>query len=228
MSEFHKAYDGEIDFFTMIAILWEGKWFIFGFAALAALIGLGYLQVTQPKFKVSASYTLNIYPVFSQPTCDYNMKPNMNCMERSANQRLLSLLGGDWDKDKKSSTLFFSTSTSSDGSEYEAQVERANTLLTNEIYLDATRELAFIQTEMSDALLNTERVATNYLNAKRTIEAIDRGQSAITLRSLSVVRSSPKAPIILALATTFGGLIGVFFFVVRNTIKMRKQLLAKG
>lgn len=223
MSEFHKAYDDEIDFFTMIAILWEGKWFILGFAALAALIGLGYLQVTQPKFKVSASYTLNIYPVFSQQTCDYDM----NCMERGANQRLLSLLGGSWDKDKKSSTLFFSTSTSSDTSEYEAQVERANTLLTNEIYLDAARELAFIQTEMSDALLNTERVATNYLNAKRTIETIDRGQSAITLRSFSVVKSSPKAPIILALATTFGGLIGVFFFVVRNTIKMRRQLLAK-
>ena len=66
------------------------------------------------------------------------------------------------------------------------------------------------------------------LNAKRVIQSIDNGQSAITFGSVSVVKSSPKVSLILALSVVLGGMIGVFFILVRNAITKRKEQLSKA
>ena len=115
-----------------------------------------------------------------------------------------------------------------DLNEYQSQIEEANIALTNEVYLEATNELALIQNELTDALLGTERVATNMLNAKRIIQFIDNGQSAITFGSVSVVKSSPKVSLILPFLVVLGGMVGVFFILVRNAIAKRKEQLAKA
>ena len=121
------------------------------------------------------------------------------------------MLGNSWSKGKKSSTLSFSTLLLLEQNQYDVQIQQANTALTNEVYLEAKTELALIQTELTDALLSTERVATNMLNAKRIIQSIDSGQSVISFGSVSVVKSSPKVPLILALSVVLGGMVGVIF-----------------
>ena len=63
---------------------------------------------------------------------------------------------------------------------------------------EAESELALIESLSNDSVLATEQVATNLLNAKRVIRSIDNGQSAITVGPVSVVKSSPKMPLILA------------------------------
>ena len=219
MNEMNEIQDGEIDLFDLCLTLWGGKWLIGAFVVLAIFIGYGYSQVVQPKYDVSVPYTINVYSVSSQQIC----KSASNCKEAQTKKLLLSLLGVGW-----SSNLSLSTTTPLDESEYEAQLERANVALTNELYIEATTEVALIETELADALLNTERVATNMLNAKRLIQTIDRGQTAITFSSVSVVKTSPKVPQILVLSLVLGWIIGVGFILVRNAIRKLKERLAKA
>ena len=129
---------------------------------------------------------------------------------------------------RKSSTLSFSTFSPLEQNQYDVQIQQANIAFTNEVYLEATTELAFMRTELTDALLATERVATNMLNAKRVIKSIDSGQSAISFGSISVVKSSPKVPHIIAVSVVLGGMVGVFFILARNAITKRKEQLVKG
>ena len=223
MNEMNKVQDDEIDLFELFQTLWDGKWLISVFVALATLIGFGYSQVVQPKYDVSVPYTTNIYSVSAQQICSRDMK----CIESETIKRLLSLLENSWAKKRKSSTLSFLTSFPLEENQYDALIQQANTALTNEVYIEASTELALIQTELTDALLGTERVATNMLNAKRIIQSIDGGQSVISFGSISVVKSSPKVPLILALSFVLGGTVGVFFILVRNAIAKRKEQLAK-
>lgn len=120
-----------------------------------------------------------------------------------------------------------STTTPLDLNEYQSQIERANVALTNEVYVEATNELTLIQTELTGALLSTERVATNILNAKRIFQSIDNGQNVATFGSVVIIKSSSKVPFIVALSAVLGGTIGVFFILIRNVIKKRKEQLTK-
>jgi LPS O-antigen subunit length determinant protein (WzzB/FepE family) len=223
MSKMNQVQDDEIDLFELFQTLWDGKWLISAFVVLATLIGFGYSQVAQPKYDVSVPYTSSIYSVSAQQICD----GNIDCIETEAIKRFLSLLGNSWSKRKKSSTLSFSTSAPLEQNQYDVQIQQANKALTNEVYLEAKTELSLIQTELTGALLGTEIVATNMLNAKRIIQSIDSGQSVISFGSASVVKSSPKVPLILALSVVLGGIVGVFFILVRNAITKRKEQLVK-
>jgi hypothetical protein len=219
MNQMNQVKDDEIDLFDFFETLWDGKWQISAFVALATLIGFGYSQVVQPKYDVSVPYSFNIYSVSTQQICGIKI----GCMEVETKKRLSSLLEGEW-----TSNISLTTTAPLDLNEYQSQIEEANIALTNEVYLEATAELSLMQTELTDALLSTERVATNMLHAKRIIQSIDSGQSAISYGPVSVVKSSPKVPLILALSVVLGGMIGVFFLFVRNAITKRKEQLAKA
>ena len=132
---------------------------------------------------------------------------NFRCLKTNARERLLPLLEGDWN-----SGLRFSTASPLQLSEYEAQIERMNVAFTHEIYSEAKNEVTVIQSELTDAFLSTEIVAGTMLNAKRIIQSVDNGQNAISVGSVSVVKSALNLPIILVLSVLFGGMIGVFFY----------------
>ena len=157
----NQVQDDEIDLFELFQTLWDGKWLISAFVVLATLIGFGYSQVAQPKYDVSVPYTSSIYCVSAQQICDG--------VETGAIKRFLSLLGNSWSKGKKSSTLSFSTSAPLEQNQYDVQIQQANKALTNEVYLEAKTEFSLIQTELTGALLCSEIVAKNMLNAKRII-----------------------------------------------------------
>lgn len=224
MSEFRPTYDDAIDLFDLFQTLWNGKWIISAFVVLATLIGFGYAQVAQPKYYVSVKYTTNIYSVSALQLCGNGIA----CLESQTIKRFLSLLGDGWSKKNKSSTLAVSISSPMEKSDYDVQIEKASTALTNEVFGEATAALALIQTELTDTLLSTERVATNMLNAKRIIRSIDNGQSVITFGSVSIVKSSPKVPMILVLSVLLGGMVGVLYTLIRNVIAKRKEQLAKA
>jgi hypothetical protein len=111
---------------------------------------------------------------------------------------------------------------------YETIFSDALSRVTESIRNEAASELASIESLSNANMLATERVATNMLNAKRIIQSIDNGQSAMTLGFVSVSKTSPKVPLILALSVVFGGMIGVFFILVRNAIRKRKKQLSEA
>ena len=218
----NQAQDDEIDLFELFQTLWDGKWLISVIVTFTTLIGFGYLQVAQPKYDVAASYKVNIYSVNHQQMCE----GKIGCMESQVIKRFISLLEGEWRKKKRGKDLLLSTTMPSDLSEYKAQTERANAALTNEIYKEATSEIALIKRELTGAMLNTERVATNMLNALKVVQSIESGQSAVTFDSFSVVKSSPKFSVTLPLSVVLGGGIGATYVIILNAIRKRKQKLA--
>ena len=222
MSEARPIYDDEIDLLELFQTLWEGKWLIGLFIAIATLMGLGYAQAsqTEPKYDVSVPYIFNIYSVSAQQTCN----SNIGCMEAEAKKRLSFFLGDTW-----SPSFSFRTTTPLDSSEYQSQIKIANAALTDEMYEEAKAEVVFIQTEIANALLSTERVATNMLNAKRVMRHIDSGQRAISFGSVVVAESpSPNVLRVLAPASVLGGMVGVFFVLIRNALSKRRERLSEA
>jgi hypothetical protein len=137
-------------------------------------------------------------------------------------------LGGGWSLNSKGNSITFSTPTPSAVNVYEDILSNALTSTNEALRSEAISELASIESVSNENVLATERVATNMLNAKRVIQSIDNGQNVITFGSVSVVKSSPKVPLILALSVVLGGMVGVFFILVRNAITKRKEPLAKA
>ena len=64
-------FDDEIDLIALFETFWQRKWVISVFVILAVLLGLVYSKVAIPKYKVSASYFFNAYPVSSIQLCAF-------------------------------------------------------------------------------------------------------------------------------------------------------------
>lgn len=232
MSEVRPTYDDELDLFEFFETLWDGKWLISAFVVLATLIGFGYSQVAQPKYDVSVPYRVNVYSVLSQQICESNNQNQIDwrasdCLADGTLGYFVERLGSGWSLNSKRNTITFSTPTPSAVNAYEDILSNALTSTNEALRSEAISELASIESISNDNVLATERVATNMLNAKRVIQSIDNGQSAITFGSVSVVKS-PKVSLILALSVVLGGMVGVSFILVRNAIAKRKEQLAKA
>ncbi len=219
MSKVRPTDDDNVDLFELFETLWDSKWVISAFVALATLMGFAYSQLAQPVYYISAPYTLNIYSVNAQQICGNNVA----CLEKVAKKRLASLLGDEWNGNYKDNGRFsLSTTTLLALSEYQTQLESANVALTNEVYEEATAEIAFIKTELNDSLLTTEIVAKNMLRAMRVIQLIDNRQNVVSFGSVLVVKSSPKQSLIITLSFVFSSMLSAASVLVKYALKKRK------
>ena len=220
MSEERPMYDDEIDLFELFETLWDGKWLISAFVVLATSVGFGYSNAANPAnpvYIVSIPYTFNAYISGAQRT--------------NLDTRLLAVLGSGWKKHGNAPQLSVSTTAPLSTSEYETQIERVSVSLTKELAADTTAEIVEIETQMRDALLSTESVATRLLEGKSLLRDLDSGQDALSFGPISVEESpskKAKTPQILAFSAIFGGMLGVFVVLIRNAIKKRKEQLAKA
>jgi hypothetical protein len=64
MSEVRSKYDGEIDLFEFLETLWNGKWFISIFVAIAVLLGSGFLFFKEAAYQSKVFYSIDSYPPF--------------------------------------------------------------------------------------------------------------------------------------------------------------------
>lgn len=227
-------HDDEIDLFEIFQILWDGKRLISAFVALVMLIGLGYVQVAQSKYKVSAPYRVNVYSVLRQQICESNKQicesnnQISGCLDDGTLNILLDVLGGGWNVSNKNLTISKITSTPLPLNQYESLFSDALTRANDSIRGEAISELTLIDSLSNNSILGTEHVSTNLLNAKRVIQSIDNGQNVVALGSVSVVKISPKVSLILALSAVLGGMIGVLFVVIRSALRKRKSSWQKS
>ena len=223
MSQDHYSYDDEIDLFALLTTLWDGKWLIVSYTVLASLIGFGYSQAAQSKYNVSVPYSLNNIDSFSKNTI---CPKNDNC--------LAYLLSTGWTKDKKKLSLKLSTKSPLDITEYESQLEHANKVKTNEIYMSAKENVLFIKAELKEylSILKTE-LPENYfignvgfrqiLQSKKIIQSIDNGNTALTFGPIFISKISPKVPLILIISAMLGGILGSSIILIRSAILNRKK-----
>jgi len=222
MQEVPPPYDDELDLFELFETLWRGKWLISAFVAISVMSGFVYSQLAQPKFEVSVSFAAKLYSVSAQQICGQNV----GCIVGETSKQLMENLDSDWNLIKKSN-LVLSTEAPLNVKTYNDVFDKLNQTITNQIYNEALDEVTLIKTALNDALMSTERVATNILNATRIIKAIDSEQKAISFGSVAIKKTSPKVPLVLALSILLGGMIGVGFVLVKNTIRKRKESASK-
>ena len=232
MTEVRPPYDDEIDLFELFETLWRGKWLISAFVAISVMSGFVYSQLAQPKFEVSVSFAVKLYSVSAQQICEGEVSNKNNngvveCIQNEVSKQLMEDLDSNWNLTNKDSKLALSTEAPLNVKTYDDVFDKLNQTITNQIYNEALDEVTLIKTELNDALMSTERVATNILNATRIIKAIDSGQKAISFGSVAIKKTSPKVPLILALSILLGGMIGVVFVLVKNTIRKRKESASK-
>jgi len=231
MTEVRPPYDDELDLVELFETLWLGKWLISAFVAISVLSGFVYSQLTPPKFEVSVSFAVKLYSVSAQQICEGEVSNKNNgvveCIQNEVSKQLMEDLDSNWNLTNKDSKLTLSTEAPLNVKTYDDVFDKLNQTITNQIYNEALDEVTLIKTELNDALMSTERVATNILNATRIIKAIDSGQKAISFGSVAIKKKSPKVPLTLALSIVFGGLIGVIFVLVNNTIRKRKESASK-
>ena len=216
--------DNVIDFFELFKTLWDGKWLISACAALTMLTGFGYSQFTQPKYNVSAPFKIEAYASGFNFECG----EDISCKRSNAIRHLLAELDGGWVKTKRKWEINLSTSSPLSVSAYASQLETVNAALTNKAYQEAIGDLNVLKTELVDTLLSTETVARAALGANRVVRFVNQGGSIYTFGSVSVVKTSIKVELILALSVALGGIVGVVFTLARHAIKKSKDRLAKA
>ncbi|MGB1870426.1 MAG: Wzz/FepE/Etk N-terminal domain-containing protein, partial [Candidatus Puniceispirillaceae bacterium] len=64
MSEVRPPYDDEIDLFEFFETLWDGKWLISAFVAIAVLLGGGFLLLKGAVYESKLSYSVYEIPPF--------------------------------------------------------------------------------------------------------------------------------------------------------------------
>ena len=232
MTEVRTPYDDEIDLFELFETLWLGKWLISAFVAISVMSGFVYSQLAQPKFEVSVSFAVKLYSVSAQQICEGEVSNKNNngvveCIQNEVSKQLMEDLDSNWNLTNKDSKLALTTEAPLNVKTYDDVFDKLNQTITNQIHNEALDELTVIKTELNDALMSTERVATNILNATRIIKAIDSGQKAISFGSVAIKKISPKVPLILAISIVLGGLIGIVFVLVNNSIRKRKESASK-
>lgn len=229
MLEDRPTYNDEIDIFAVCQFLWDGKWLISSFAVLATLIGFGYSQAAQPKYNVLVSYELNyVSPLNGERFC-----------QNTGQCFATNLFNSGWTRVRNLSQLSLSTTTPLDVTEYQAQLERTNKIITNEIYEAAKADINLIKKEIEDFQTLLKKIqpgmqvimpthhSDKLLLTERIIRSIDNGKNAATFGSVSVIKAFPKTSLILTLSFILGGMFGVAFIFVRNTIRNRKEKLNK-
>ena len=104
-----------------------------------------------------------------------------------------------------------------------------NVLLKDEYVARAKEELTIIEARFNDLSTADSNIVNTILSIDRYIVSAEKGASVLAIQRPTMPKKvSPKSSLILAMSIVLGGMVGVFFILVRNAIAKRKEQLAKA
>ena len=99
-----------------------------------------------------------------------------------------------------------------------------NGLLKDEYVVRAKEELNIIETRFKDFSTANDSIISNILSIDRYIVSAEKGSSVLAIQRPTMPKKvSPKSSLILAMSVVLGGMVGVFFILMRNAITKRKE-----
>ena len=250
----NQVQDDEIDLFELFETLWDGKWLITAFVAIAVLLGGSFLLLKDAVYESKLIYSIDALPPFyeaNKASTDFQNKfysvsvfdewkqKNTNTslvfedfsatqvvdgfvLSKNEGKQLATLKKGSSFVLVKSNQLpilddFFNYAT------------HINELLTDEYVVRAKEELNIIEARFEDLGSADSNIVNTVLSIDRYIVTAEKGAKVFTIQHPTMPEKiSPKVSLILALSVVLGGMIGVFFILVRNAITKRKEQLAKA
>ena len=257
MNQMNQVQDDEIDLFELFQTLWDGKWLISAFVAIALLLGGGFLLLKDAVYESKLIYSVDTIPPFYEAdkvSTDFQNKfYSVGVFEEwKKNNSDTSLVFEDFsatevvdgfvlskNEDEQLATLESEKKGDSfvlvksnqlpilvDFFEY---VTHINGLLKDEYVVRAKEELNIIEARFKDfGSANSNNVNT-VLSIDRYIVTAEKGAKVLSIQHPTMPKKvSAKVSPILALSVVLGGMVGVFFILVRNAITKRKEQLAKA
>ena len=257
MSDVRPTYDDEIDLFEFFETLWDGKWLISAFVAIALLLGGGFLLLKDAVYESKLIYSVDTIPPFyeaDKASTDFQNKfYSVTVFEEwKKNNSDTSLVFEDFSatevvdgfvlsknedeqlailaSEKKGGSFVLVKSNQlpilDDFFEYATHI---NGLLKDEYVVRAKEELKIIDARFKDLSSADSNIVNTVLSIDRYIVSAEKGAKVVAIQRPTMPKKvSPKVSLILALSVVLGGMVGVFFILVRNAITKRKEQLAKA
>jgi len=256
MNEMNQVQVDEIDLFELLQTLWDGKWLISAFVAIAVLLG-GFLFLQNQKYQSKVIYSIDTIPPFyeaNKALTDFQRKFYSVSVfnEWKQNNSNTSIVFEDFSTNESVDGFLVSKSQSKqlatfgsekhDGSfvliesnqlaisdDFFKYATHINGLLKAEYIERAKDELNIIETRFKDFSTANDAIISQILTIDRYVVSAEKGSSVLSIRRPTMPKKvSPKSFFILAISIVLGGMVGVFFILVRNVIKKRKEHLAKA
>ena len=257
MSEVRPPYDDEIDLFEFIETLWDGKWLISAFVAIALLLGSGFLLLKDAVYESKLIYSVDSIPPFyaaGKVSTDFQNKfYSVTVFEEwKKNNSDISLVFEDLSATQDIDGFVLSknedeqfailTSEKKGGSfvlvksnqlpildDFFEYATHINGLLKDEYVVRAKEELNIIDARFKDLGSADSNIVNTVLSIDRYIVTAEKGAKGLAIQRPTMPKKvSPKVSLTLALSVVLGGMVGVFFILVRNAITKRKEQLAKA
>ena len=260
----NQVQDDEIDLFELFQTLWNGKWLISTFVAIAVLLGGGFLLLKDAVYQtkiflsVDGSVPLNKKQIALKP---FQQKVYIDFQSKFYAEKLFE----DW-KESNSNTLLvfeeFSTTEGVDGfvlSKNEGEqlvtfeldkvgdtfilvntnrlplvldvfkyANHINEMLKKDYVYQAKNDLKTTEVLFKNGGSVSGDAFESILSIKTFIDSTEKGANVLTIQRPTMPKKvSHKTSLILAMSLVLGGMVGVFFILVRNAITKRKEKLAK-
>ena len=251
MNEMNQVQDDEIELFELFETLWDGKWLISAFVAIALLLGSGFLLLKDAVYESKLIYSLDTIPPFyraDKASTDFQNKfYSASVFEERKQNNNTSLVFEDFSATKVVDGFVLSK----DENEQLAKVvsekkgdsfvlvksnqlpildgffkyaTHINTVLKKEYIQRAKQELNIIETRFKDFSNSNDSIISNILSIDRYIVSAEKGSSVLAIQRPTMPKKvSPKSSLILAMSVVLGGMVGVFFILMRNAITKRKE-----
>lgn len=244
--------DEETAFFELLLSLWEGKWLISAFVAIAILLGGTFLFIKEKVYHSKLIYSVDTIPPFFN-----NAKASTDFQKKFYSKDIFE----DWKKSNVNVSLIFEDFSATEvvngfifskedddqlaTLEFEKRGESfvlvrsnqspilddffryanfVNELLKKEYVVRANEELKIIESRFKDLASVDSSIIQTVLTTDRYIVSAEKGANVLSIeRPTKPKKISPKTSLILALSIVLGGFLGVIFITIRNTIKNKKS-----
>ena len=256
VNKMNKVQDDEIDLFELFQTLWDGKWLISVFVAIAVLLGGSFLLLKDAVYESKVTYSVDTLPPFydeNKASVDFQNKfYSVNVFEEwKQNNSDTSLVFEDFSatevvdgflvskderkqlatlasKKKGSSFILVKSNQLPILDDFFKYAHHINKLLKNEYVLRSNEELKIIEARFKNMVTPDSNILNTLLSIDRYIVTADKGADVLTIQRPTLPKKvSPKSFLIFTMSVVLGGMIGVFVLFVRNAITKRKEQLVK-
>ena len=257
MNQIKQVQDDEIDLLELFQTLWDGKWLITAFVAIAVLLGGSFLLLKDAVYESKLIYSVDTVPPFYEAG---------KALKDFRNKFYSVSVFNEWKQNNSNTTLVFEdfrttevidgfvlsknedgqlatlASEKKDGSfvlvksnqlhildDFFKYATHINLLLKDEYVVRAKEELTITEARFKDLSKADSNIVNTILSIDRYIFSVERGARVLAFQRPTMPKKiSPNSSLILAMSLVFGGMVGVFFILIRNAITKRKEQLAKA
>ena len=257
MNEINQVQDDEIDLFELFQALWDGKWLISAFVAIAVSLGGGFLLLKDAAYESKLIYSVDTIPPFykeGKTSNDFQNKfYSVSVFEEwKQNSSDTSLVFEDFsatevvdgfvvskDENERLATLVSNRKGATFVliksnqlpilDDFFKYAFHISGLLKNDYVARAKEELKIIDSRFKDLGSLDDNIVDTVLSIDRYIVEAEKGAKVLVIHRPTMPKKvSPKSSLILALSVVLGGMVGVFFILVCNAITKRKEQLVEA